>query len=150
MRCCACSGRLLTEPVELLRSPFIRPEDLHVYDELGMDIIKLADRTESAETLMQTARAYAAERYEGNLFQLIFRRGKKFRAGIAASLPQYRDLAVPVVIDNQALDRMDFIEQIKTLTGDELEAFYHRAVEHAVSFPDPDIIDTWKQILHST
>ena len=144
-----CSGKFLAEPVELLRSPFIRPEDLYVYDDLGMDIVKLADRTESAEVLMHTARVYAAERYEGNLFELIFRKGKKFRAGIASSLPQYQDMAVPVVIDNQGLNRIEFIEHIRTLSGDELEDFYHWAVEQAVSFPDPEVINIWKQLLNS-
>ena len=102
---------VFAEPIEFLRSPFIRPEDVHVYRELGIDIVKLADRSEPAEALARTARAYCEEKYEGNLFELIFRRGRKFRAGIAWSHPEARDLDVPIVIDNQALDRIGFIER---------------------------------------
>jgi len=142
-----CSRSFLAEPSEFLRSPFIRPEDVHVYRDLGIDIVKLADRTEPAEILARTARAYCEEKYEGNLFELIFRRGKKFRAGVAASHPEARSLEVPIVIDNQALDRIGFIERIGELRGEEREEFYRSAAEKIVEYTDPQAIDQWKRLL---
>jgi len=142
-----CSKTFLEEPSEFLRSPFIRPEDVHVYRDLGIDIVKLADRTEPAAILSRTARAYCREKYEGNLFELIFRRGKKFRAGIASSHPEARELDVPIVIDNQALDRIGFIERIVELRGEELEEFYRSAAEKIVEYTDPQAIDQWRRLL---
>ena len=142
-----CSSALLSDPTQLLRSPFIRPEDLPAYWDVGIDLIKLADRTQPSEVLLGVARAYSDGKYTGDLFDLIFRGGRKFRAAAAASCPQARDMAVPIFIDNQALDRIGFIENIRTLRGDELDAFYRRATSQAVSFTDPHLIDRWKELL---
>jgi collagenase-like PrtC family protease len=142
-----CSRTFLANPVEFLRSPFIRPEDVRVYRDLGIELVKLADRTEPAEVLLRTARAYCEERFEGNLFDLIFRRGKKFRAGVASTHPEARDLEVPIVIDNRALDRIGFIERIGELRGEELEEFYRSAAAEIVTYTDPRVIDQWRRIL---
>jgi len=72
----------------------------------------LADRTEPAETLLQTARIYCEERYGGNLFELIFRRGKKFHAAVASTHPEALRLTVPIEIDNQVLNKLGFGEKI--------------------------------------
>ncbi len=39
-----CTFTKLTDPVEYLRSPWIRPEDLHFYEDLGIDLFKIAGR----------------------------------------------------------------------------------------------------------
>ena len=82
-----CSQSFLSEPMEFLRSPFIRPEDVSVYRKTGINVIKLSDRTEATGFLLRTARAYAGERYDGNLFDLIFRGGRKIRAGLGFVQP---------------------------------------------------------------
>lgn len=142
-----CSHTFLSEPVEFLRSPFIRPEDVSAYQEAGMDIIKLSDRTESTEFLLGTARAYAAEKYDGNLFGLIFRGGRKIRSGLGLlpSGPAIRE--IPVVIRNQILDELGFIDQIKKLRGADLTEFYRTAAARAVELADPKTIDEWRGML---
>ena len=142
-----CSHTFLSEPVEFLRSPFIRPEDVSAYREAGMDIIKLSDRTESTEFLLGTARAYAGEKYDGNLFNLIFRGGRKIRSGLGLvpSGPAGRE--IPVVIKNQVLDELGFIDQIKKLRGDDLAEFYRTAAVRAVEFVDSKAIDEWRGML---
>jgi collagenase-like PrtC family protease len=142
-----CSRTFLSEPMELLRSPFIRPEDLGAYREIGMNIIKLSDRTEATPFLLQTARAYAAGRYEGNLFDLIFRSGRKIRAGLGWAKPGAPVQQIPVVIDNRALDELGFIEQIQKLEGAALEGFYRAAAARAVVFTRPELIAEWLQVL---
>ncbi len=142
-----CSHTFLSEPMELLRSPFIRPEDLGAYREAGMNIIKLSDRTEGTPFLLRTARAYAEGRYEGNLFDLIFRSGRKIRAGLGWVKPGAPVEEVPVIIDNRALDELGFIEQIKRLAGAELEAFYRSAAVRAVVFTQPGLIAEWCRVL---
>jgi collagenase-like PrtC family protease len=58
-------------PVSLLRdTAFIRPEDLHLYDDC-LDIFKLSGREHPSEKLMNAVRAYCSRRYEGNLVDIL-------------------------------------------------------------------------------
>jgi collagenase-like PrtC family protease len=144
-----CSHTFLSEPVEFLRSPFIRPEDVSAYREAGMDVIKLSDRTESTEFLLKTARAYAGERYDGNLFSLIFRDGRKIRAGLGFVQPGIPVQEIPVSIQNSALDELGFIQQIKKLRGADLAGFYRTAAARAVIYTNPQAIDQWCNVLQA-
>lgn len=47
----SCAEKLLSNPVEILKSAFIRPEDLHYYEEAGVDNIKLVERIMTTEAL---------------------------------------------------------------------------------------------------
>jgi hypothetical protein len=142
-----CSHTFLSEPVEFLRSPFIRPEDVTVYHEAGMDIIKLSDRTESTEFLLNTARAYAGMKYDGNLFDLIFRSGRKIRSGLGLAQPGIAVREIPVVINNAVLDELGFIDQIRKLRGADLAEFYRTAAARAVTYSNPWVIDEWRGAL---
>lgn len=63
--------RILSEtPHCVLSSPFIRPEDLSRYADAA-DIIKICGRTLGSRFLRRAVSAYAAERYEGNLLDLL-------------------------------------------------------------------------------
>ncbi len=63
--------RILSEtPHCILSSPFIRPEDLPRYAAVA-DIIKICGRTLGSTFLRRAVAAYAAERYEGNLLDLL-------------------------------------------------------------------------------
>jgi collagenase-like PrtC family protease len=142
-----CSYTFLSEPVEFLRSPFIRPEDIPAYREVGIDIIKLSDRTESTEFLSRTARAYAEGKYDGNLFDLIFRGGRKIRAGLGLVWPGLPVRDLPVAIENSVLDELGFIEQIKKLRGADLTGFYRTAAARAVTYQEPKAISEWRSML---
>jgi collagenase-like PrtC family protease len=142
-----CSHTFLSNPVEFLRSPFIRPEDISAYRQAGMDIFKISDRTEATAFLLQTARAYAAGRYDGNLFDLIFRSGRKIRAGLGWVRPGAPVQAIPIVIRNSVLNEIGFIEQIKKLRGAELAEFYRMAAARAVTCTNPQAIDEWRRVL---
>jgi len=142
-----CSYTFLSQPVEFLRSPFIRPEDVCAYREVGIDVLKLSDRTESTEFLLKTARAYAGERYDGNLFDLIFRSGRKIRAGLGFVQPGIPAREIPVLIKNSVLNELGFIEQIKKLRGADLTGFYQTAAARAVVYANPQAVDEWRSVL---
>ena len=142
-----CSYTFLSEPVEFLRSPFIRPEDVSAYREAGMDILKLSDRTESTEFLLRTAQAYAERKYDGNLFDLIFRSGRKIRSGLGLAQPGFAAHEIPVVIKNPVLDELSFINQIKKLRGPDLAEFYRTAAARAVEFTDSKAVNEWRGVL---
>jgi len=65
-----CLYRKLTEPVELLKSPWIRPEDVSAYEELGYDSFKITERFKRTPLLLEHVRAYEDRRYDGNLLDL--------------------------------------------------------------------------------
>jgi collagenase-like PrtC family protease len=65
-----CRLNRLKEPVNFIRSDWIRPEDVHIYEGLGVDSIKLVDRRAPADMILRITEAYLKRRYEGNLADL--------------------------------------------------------------------------------
>jgi collagenase-like PrtC family protease len=65
-----CLYRKLTDPVELLKSPWIRPEDVSAYEELGYDSFKITERFKRTPLLLEHVQAYENRRYDGNLLDL--------------------------------------------------------------------------------
>jgi collagenase-like PrtC family protease len=66
-----CTFRKLTRPWELIASPWIRPEDLGVYEEAGVTRLKIVDRCSPTSLLERIVKAYSERRYEGNLADLL-------------------------------------------------------------------------------
>jgi len=66
-----CTEMKLRDPVNFLRSEWIRPEDLHLYEGLGYDRFKIAERDLPTPLMAARVKAYAERRYEGNLLDLV-------------------------------------------------------------------------------
>src|SRR3989344_4111488 len=67
-----CNTRKLLKPRELLLAGgIIRPEDVHLYEEMGVDYIKITGRSKPAGWLPEVVEAYTARKYEGNLVRLL-------------------------------------------------------------------------------
>ncbi len=66
-----CSCKKITEPYQLIRSRWIRPEDLEIYEKIGYTIFKIAGRDTSTEWITNTLSAYAKRKYEGNLVEIL-------------------------------------------------------------------------------
>lgn len=66
-----CQHLKLTKPVNLIRANWIRPEDLHHYEELGFDNFKIVERNSPTKALLVRAKAYAERSYDGNLLDLV-------------------------------------------------------------------------------
>lgn len=66
-----CTRRRLLHPELFLMSRWIRPEDLHVYEDMGYDEFKIIDRSRSTAWLLRATKAYAERRYEGNLLDIL-------------------------------------------------------------------------------
>jgi collagenase-like PrtC family protease len=66
-----CTSEKANDPGQMLKAPWIRPEDLSVYYELGYDEFKLAGREMDRAWVERAASAYAAGRYDGELNDLI-------------------------------------------------------------------------------
>jgi len=66
-----CTEMKLRDPVNYLRSEWIRPEDLRLYEGMGFDLFKVAERDLPTPVMVNRVRAYAARRYDGNLLDLV-------------------------------------------------------------------------------
>jgi collagenase-like PrtC family protease len=65
-----CRRTYENTPIELLKSPFIRPEDVAAYHSVA-DVFKICGRTLGTGFLEQTISAYLAGAYKGNLLDLM-------------------------------------------------------------------------------
>ncbi len=149
-----CLYRKLTEPVELLKSPWIRPEDLPHYEALGYDRFKITERFKRTPLLVEHVKAYENRRYDGNLLDLFTlpRKGaftplhleyfiKPEHVNIlkVSELEKVFDLEVRQLIqmDNRKLD--GFIEHFKKVDCNQTscsECLYCEKVFHEVAVVD--------------
>jgi len=65
-----CRYLRLTDTSNFLKADWIRPEDLHVYETIGVNTFKIVDRILSTEAIVKIASAYFAGKHEGNLLDL--------------------------------------------------------------------------------
>lgn len=65
-----CVYNMLSNPVEMICSAWIRPEDVCFYEDMGFRNFKLDGRCLKAEDILYTAEAYLSRYYEGNFFNL--------------------------------------------------------------------------------
>ena len=75
-----CFRQKLARPDEMIRSPWIRPEDLPHYEEIGIDYFKIAGRSRDTQYIMTTTQAYKEKSYSGNLLDLLEVVSKKISA----------------------------------------------------------------------
>ncbi|HLP59960.1 MAG TPA: U32 family peptidase, partial [Candidatus Deferrimicrobium sp.] len=66
-----CTYFKLLHPEELLKSPWIRPEDLKIYEDLGYEKFKLTERMKTTEKIAAVTGSYFQRKYEGNLLRLL-------------------------------------------------------------------------------
>lgn len=107
-----CSAERARSPVEILRSPWIRPEDLGFYEErFGIELFKLAGRQLPLANIATMASAYARGAYDGNFLDLLATPSVNFArhpmtAGLAAERGPERYEMPPLQIDNARLGKL--------------------------------------------
>jgi collagenase-like PrtC family protease len=74
----ACTQIKLLKPVEWIQMPWIRPEDIRVYAELGVSTFKLSDRLATTSTLRKITESYMTCKSPNNLADIIERDYKKY------------------------------------------------------------------------
>jgi len=116
-----CSLSRYDDPAQFIKARWIRPEDLDIYQQMGMDFFKIGGRSMPTDWIVNVAKAYAEMKYEGNLYDLLNPLAPKTanaassmsseQAAVLSSLPD-------VHIDNQALDGFaDFFRNQNCLAG---------------------------------
>ena len=56
---------------EYIKSPWVRPEDVKYYEDIGIEHFKLTERGFPTDELVKRVRAYTNRKYDGNLIDLI-------------------------------------------------------------------------------
>ena len=130
-----CTMQKINEPEQLIRSRWIRPEDLGCYEALGYQKFKISGRRMSTAWLARAAAAYTQHQYEGNLADLL--NGVTPGVDPDAGSPQYETMmsgaeslnaenlvtfgqffAVKPFIDNRTLDGfLDYFEEQNCVAG---------------------------------
>ena len=72
-----CMLRKLNNPIEIVKAPYIRPEDVHYYEDLGVDMLKICDRHTRTEIMEHRVKAYIKRNYNGNLLDLIGQKSER-------------------------------------------------------------------------
>lgn len=66
-----CTIEKFSNPKEIIKSRWIRPEDIQHYEEIGIDTFKISGRRMSTKWLLNTINAYSGQKYDGNLFDIL-------------------------------------------------------------------------------
>ncbi len=66
-----CDIVRLSNIEEVIKCPWIRPEDTTIYEDLGVHSIKLAGRTMPTAAIVNMVDAYSCRHYNGNLWDLV-------------------------------------------------------------------------------
>lgn len=66
-----CTQMTVESPAEIIKSGWIRPEDLHYYEEIGIDKFKLTSRMMTTRKLLTTVHAYNNRKYDGDLGDIL-------------------------------------------------------------------------------
>jgi len=66
-----CSMRRYMNPVNFIRSTWIRPEDLTMYEELGYGSFKILERSCPGDLLVKRVSAYTQRHFAGNLLEIV-------------------------------------------------------------------------------
>ena len=116
-----CALGSLTDKSQLIKSRWIRPEDIHIYQGMGIDFFKIGGRAMSTKWILNATKAYASLNYPGNLYDILSALTSKLRSS-ESNLPgtQTNAIASPprVYIDNQSLEGfIDFFKEQDCLSG---------------------------------
>jgi collagenase-like PrtC family protease len=96
-----CFLQKLQKEGEFVKSPWVRPEDLHLWEEAGISYFKIAGRGLPGSEILRLCRSYLAQDFSGNLLDLLgWPHWLAFRDNCdGTKLP-----ALDVILDNKSLD----------------------------------------------
>lgn len=66
-----CLSKKFSCPEEIIKSRWIRPEDLSVYEAEGITKFKITDRVKSTDWLVNVVKSYHERKHEGNLADIL-------------------------------------------------------------------------------
>ena len=139
-----CTLDRLCDTSQIIKCRWVRPEDIHVYEEIGMDMFKISGRSMPSERIVHAATAYSSRHYEGNLYDILNIITPK-TGFINSALPGVQNNgngSLPkFYIDNQALEGfMDFFRKQNCPSGCGQCNYCQRVADKVIQF-DRDEVD---------
>lgn len=110
-----CQKKQLDNVEEYIKSPWVRPEDVIYYENIGIEHFKITERDFPTEELVKRVKAYYNRKYDGNLLDLIQGHGWEKNN-------DYKN------IDNnkEINDKEELIDEVKKIRGQGQERKYPR------------------------
>jgi len=68
-----CTYNKLRDPSSFIKTPWIRPEDVKYYSDIGIEFFKIDGRGKPSDRLLYIIEPYMAQHFEGNFYSLIDR-----------------------------------------------------------------------------
>lgn len=141
-----CTLDRLRDISQVIKCRWGRPEDIHIYEELGIDMFKISGRSMSTEKILRAAKAYSSRHYQGNLYDVLNVITPRTGSVNSAS-PGEQSNGVGVsprfYIDNQALEGfMDFFRKQDCSSGCSHCGYCQRMADRAIQF-DRDEVDEY-------
>jgi collagenase-like PrtC family protease len=139
-----CTLDRLCDTSQIIKCRWVRPEDIHAYEEIGMDMFKISGRSMPSERIVHVATAYSSRHYEGNLYDILNIITPK-TGFINSALPGVQNNgngSLPkFYIDNQALEGfMDFFRKQDCPSGCGQCNYCQRVADKVIQF-DRDEVD---------
>jgi collagenase-like PrtC family protease len=140
-----CTLDRLRDVSQIIKCRWARPEEIHVYEEIGIDVFKISGRSMPSERILRAATAYSSRHYEGNLYDILNVIAPK-TGFIGSALPGEQSNGVGSLprfyIDNQALEGfMDFFKKQNCLSGCSHCDYCRRIASKVIQFDGDEVDD---------
>jgi collagenase-like PrtC family protease len=138
-----CTLDRLRDLSQIIKCRWARPEDIHLYEEIGMDVFKISGRSMPTERILRAATAYSSRHYQGNLYDILNVITPK--AGFVNSVSpgeQSNVIGLPprFHIDNQALEGfMDFFRKQNCPSGCGHCDYCQRIADRVIQFDNDEV-----------
>jgi collagenase-like PrtC family protease len=148
-----CTLDRLYDISQIIKCRWVRPEDIHVYEEIGIDMFKTSGRSMSAERILHAATTYSSRHYQGDLYGILNVITPKI--GIMNSvLPGEQNDVIGqpprFYIDNQALEGfIDFFKKQNCLSGCGNCGYCQRIADKVIQF-DREEVDEYVAMLNAS
>jgi collagenase-like PrtC family protease len=148
-----CTLDRLCDISQTIKCRWVRPEDIHVYEEIGIDMFKTSGRSMTTERILRAATAYVSRHYQGNLYDILNVITPKIGFG-NSDLPGVQDNVIGppprLYIDNQALEGfIDFFKKQDCLSGCSHCDYCQRIANKVIQF-DREEVDEYVAMLNAS
>jgi collagenase-like PrtC family protease len=146
-----CTLDRLRDISQNIKCRWVRPEDIHAYEEIGIDMFKTSGRSMPTERILSAAIAYSSRHYQGNLYDIMNVITPKIEFSNSTLPGVQNNLIEPppgLYIDNQALEGfIDFFRKQNCLSGCS-HCDYCQRIANKVIQVDREAVDEYVAMLN--
>jgi collagenase-like PrtC family protease len=148
-----CTLDRLRDISQVIKCRWARPEDIHTYEEIGIDMFKISGRSMPSERILRAATAYSSRHYQGNLYDIMNVITPKL-GFVGSALPGGQNNGIGALpkfhIDNQALEGfMNFFKKQNCASGCSHCDYCQQIADEVIQF-DRDEVDEYIAMLDAS